>query len=366
MVKSTRPTLNVATIEDVASLAGVSPSTASRVVSGKFPVREANRIKVIEAVRALNYVPNQAARSLASAVQERLGVIHRTASAAYPSAAYLSAFLLGAMDRCAEKGAELLMVRCEAGDTRAERLAVAKMLDSAVTGVLLPSPRHEASILHELLREANIPMVAVGAGGAPINVPTVRVDDRAAAFEMTRYLLDLGHRKIGFITGQLSQLSGQLRLAGFEAAMRATADAEICVAQGDYTFESGLTASERLIEAVDRPTAIFAANDDMAAAAVSVAQRRGLEVPRDLSVVGFDDLQIAVTLWPPLTTVRQPVGAMAAAAVDLLLREISQFRRGDQARCADQILPHVVVERQSATPPPPINLSIAWDRKHSA
>ena len=197
----------------------------------------------------------------------------------------------------------------------------------------------------------NIPTVAVGAGASEAEVSCVHVDDRAAAFEMTAHLLDLGHRRIGFIKGHPDRPASRARTAGFEAALATVPGVVATTAQGFFTFESGLAAAEQLLSDDDRPTAIFASNDAMAAAVISVAQRQGLVVPRDLTVVGFDDTQIAVTQWPPLTTVRQPVAAMAAAAIELLLDEIRAGRDGALTAPVDQVLPHVLIQRSSCAPP---------------
>ncbi len=335
---------NVVTIEDVARLAGVSPSTASRVIGSTQPVREDNRVKVMAAARTLNYVPNLAARNLASGASERIGVI-----CSNPSAAYLSAFLAGAMERCAAKGAELLLFNCSPGDEQAERAELMRLTGGVVSGVLLPSPRHERALAPQLLREMNIVAVMVGGGRAGFSC--VHTDDRAATREMTQYLLRLGHRQIGFVSGHPGHRSSRLRMIEFLEVMGATPGAEPVIAQGYFTFESGLRAAEQLLGATPRPTAIFACNDDMAAAVISVAQRQGLVIPRDLTVVGYDDTELAVTVWPPLTTIRQPVSEMASAAVDLLLHEIRAVRRGAALEPSDRIVPHTLVERQSASPP---------------
>jgi LacI family transcriptional regulator len=348
MNKSTRRTRNVITINDVARLAGVSPMTVSRVVNDEKNVRESTREAVLVAVRELNYVPNLAARNLASAEHVRIGVIYSN-----PSAAYLSEFLVGVLDESAGKGAELLLVKCEASNPDAERISVQRLIDSAVTGVVLPPPLSESDTVREALRAAGIATVGVATGRFRSDLSCVRVDDRAAAEDMTRYLLDLGHRRIGFIKGHPNQTASAERLTGFRAALRQAPDAKAEVVQGYFTFPSGLEAAERLLDAEVRPTAIFASNDDMAAAVVSVAHRRGLDVPRDLTVVGFDDTSISTTLWPALTTVRQPVSAMAAAAIDLLLRETRAAKDGQTPKPTDVIVPHTLVERQSSSPPRP-------------
>ena len=343
MTRATRKTRNLITINDVARRAGVSPMTVSRVVNDEKNVRDATREAVLEAVRELNYVPNLAARKLASAEHVRIGVIYSN-----PSAAYLSEFLVGVLDESAGKGAELLLVKCEGGDPEAERVAVRRLIESSVTGVVLPPPLSESETVREALKEAGVATVGVATGRFRDDLSCVRVDDRAAAEDMTRYLLGLGHRRIGFIKGHPNQTASAERLSGFRAALRDAPDAKAEVVQGYFTFPSGLEAAERLLDAPERPTAIFASNDDMAAAVVSVAHRRGLDVPRDLTVVGFDDTAISTTLWPALTTVRQPVSAMAAAAIDLLLRETRAARDGEAITATDLIVPHALIERQSS------------------
>jgi LacI family transcriptional regulator len=170
---------------------------------------------------------------------------------------------------------------------------------------------------------------------------------------MTRHLLTLGHRHIGFIKGHPNQTASSERQLGFEAALR-EADCNAhppSLEQGFFSYRSGLDAAEKLLALRPRPTAIFASNDDMAAATVSVAHRRGLDVPRDLSVVGFDDTATATTVWPELTTIRQPISKMAEAALDLLIRKIRRRRDGEAQLAVDRLVAHELVVRQSAAAP---------------
>jgi LacI family transcriptional regulator len=295
----------------------------------------------------LNYVPNLAARSLAAASHVRIGVIYSN-----PSEAYLSAFLVGVLDESAGKGADLLLVKCEATGADAELDAVQRLIDSAATGVVLPAPLSESETVRQALMAAGVATVGVATGRFRGDLSCVRVDDRAAAADMTRYLLELGHRRIGFIKGHPNQTASSERLHGFEDALAEAPGVHAEVVQGYFTFPSGLEAAEQLLDLPERPTAIFASNDDMAAAVVSLAHRRGLDVPGDLTVVGFDDTAISTTLWPALTTVRQPVSAMAATAIDRLLREIRIAKDGDAIEPADLIVEHTLVRRQSSGPPP--------------
>jgi LacI family transcriptional regulator len=195
-----------------------------------------------------------------------------------------------------------------------------------------------------ILRRAGCPIAAVGAHSVA-GAMCVRIDDRLAAYEMTRHLLALGHRRLGFVLGNPDQAASAERMAGFYAAVREAGGVDVRVAQGDFSYASGLAAGEHLLSAERPPTAIFASNDDMAAAVVSVAHRRHLDVPGELSVVGFDDTTAAVTLWPPLTTVHQPVHRLAAEAMALVLSD------GAAGEGGDRILEHEIVTRQSAAAP---------------
>jgi LacI family transcriptional regulator len=186
------------------------------------------------------------------------------------------------------------------------------------------------------------------------NALNVRMDDFAAAREMTEYLIDLGHRRIALIKGHPDQIASAERERGFRAAVEEAglSAEEVTAVQGYFTYRSGLEAAETLLDLPRPPTAIFASNDDMAAAAVSVAHRRGLHVPRDLTVVGFDDTSLATTVWPELTTIRQPVSGMAAAALDLLLAELRNRRRGGEGLAQEMVLDHEMIVRESSGPPP--------------
>jgi LacI family transcriptional regulator len=198
-----------------------------------------------------------------------------------------------------------------------------------------------------------IPIVTVAMGVPRENSLNVRIDDRAAAMEMTRHLLDLGHRNIGFIKGHPNHVASQDRFQGFcDALTEAGLDSAAApVEQGYFSYRSGLTAGERLLGRADRPTAIFASNDDMAAATVSVAHRIGLDVPDDVSIVGFDDTALATSVWPELTTVKQPIAAMAEAALELLIADLRSHRAGGPRKFTERVLSHAIIIRESSAPP---------------
>ncbi|WP_020649133.1 LacI family DNA-binding transcriptional regulator [Solimonas variicoloris] len=335
------------TIREVAARAGVSPMTVSRVINHGANVTDATRAAVTAAIRELRYAPNPAARRLAGAQAHRIGLLYSN-----PSSAFLSEFLLGALDASSRGGCQIVVEKC--GTTAAaERAAVQKLLNDGIRGVILPPPLCEAAAVLDAIRAAGAIAVEVGAGHAGASFPSVRMDNYKAAREMAAYLLGLGHRRIGFIRGHPNQSVSAQRLQGFVDALAAAGldAAHAPVEAGLFSYRSGLAAAEKLLARRPRPTAIFAANDDMAAAALSVAHRMGLQVPAELSIAGFDDSPIAATVWPALTTVRQPIAAMARAAVELLVDELRRRPRVGASGPAQRLLRHTLVRRESTAAP---------------
>ncbi|MFC3174108.1 LacI family DNA-binding transcriptional regulator [Novosphingobium bradum] len=303
------------TVADVAHKAGVSAMTVSRVVNGDTHVREATRIRVLAAVAELGYVPNQAARSLAGGKQFRIALLHSN-----PSAAYLSEFMVGALREASASGAQLLVEHCAENPDPAA-IAV-QLADHRIDACLLPPPLCDDARLIAAMLEQGMPIAQVATGQPHPQASSVAIDDEAAAHAMTARLIAKGHRRIGFISGNPNQTASALRRAGFA---RALAEAGIAadprlIANGDFTYRSGLAAARKLLGCKPRPTAIFASNDDMAAASVAVAHQQGLDVPRDISICGFDDTAMATTIWPELTTIRQPITEMARIAVKALVK----------------------------------------------
>ncbi|WP_336297301.1 LacI family DNA-binding transcriptional regulator [Sphingomonas sp. 7/4-4] len=333
-------------MQDVARAAGVSAMTVSRVVNGGTNVRETTRTAVLAAIAQLNYSPNSAARSLAAGDATQIGLLYSN-----PSAAYLSQFLIGALAAARRAGCHLVLEACESERPDEQAEATRSFASTSVEGVILPPPLSEAAPVRAELEAAGIPWVSVAMGLPPARSLNVRIDDFEGAAAMTRHLLDLGHRTIGFIRGNPNQTSSAERYRGFAAALEeAGIDIKsVPVEQGYFTFRSGIVAAERLLDRPEPPTAIFASNDDMAAAAVGVAHRRGLHVPQDLSVVGFDDTSLATTVWPELTTVRQPISTMAEEALTLLLARIRAHRSAEADKLEEQVLDHELIVRN---PPP--------------
>ncbi len=340
--RSVRRKGQAVTIDEVAAAAGVSPMTVSRVINEHGNVRDATRERVLRTVRDLGYTPNLAASSLAANQGMRIALIYSN-----PSTAYLSELLVGALRGSVRAAAQLVIDSWDDYDAAAER-AAARTLARSVAGVILPPPLCESRLVVAELVAAKVPVVAIGSGRYSDDISRVRIDDFAAARELASHLLALGHTRIGYIRGHPNQTASARRFDGFRAALESAglAPDDGLVEQGYFTYRSGLDAAEKLLSRAQRPSAIIACNDDMAAAAVSVAHRRGLDVPRDLSVMGFDDTSAATTVWPELTTVRQPIAAMAESAIDILVRSIRQ-RGGEVRKIVDHVLVHELVQRDS-------------------
>jgi LacI family transcriptional regulator len=352
MARARRTNRGTVTILDVARAAGVSTMTVSRVMNGAANVRDETRARVLEAIAELKYSPNMAARTLAAGHATHIGLLY-----ANPSDAYLTQFLVGALAGARQAGCHLVLEECDGETAEAQAEATRRFASTNVEGVILAPPVSEYEAVHAELAAAGIPAVTVARArppseNGPVDKMNVGIDDYVAARRMTQYLLGLGHKRIGLISGHPRHMATAERHRGFvDALAEAGVDpADAPVEQGYFSYRSGIVAAERLLDRRSRPTAIFASNDDMAAAAVGVAHRRGLDVPGDVSIVGFDDTSLATTVWPELTTIRQPIAAMAEAALEVLLTRLRGRRAG--ARPPRQMLDFTFVERDSAGPPP--------------
>lgn len=336
----------VVTVSDVARHAGVSPMTVSRVVTGQKYVGKETRQRVVAAIEALKYSPNLAGRSLRTSGAYKVGMLYSN-----PSEAYLNKFLVGALQQCSLSGSTLVIEEC--GGLRSQRTAVEKLLAAGVDGVILPPPLCDSAVALDHLEEEHIPALAFATGRPVKGVSSVRIDDYEAARAMMHHLIGMGHRDIGFIQGDPTHSPTALRTAAFLATM---SEARLPIlpefmAQGLFTYRSGLAAAEQLLKGKRRPTAIFSSNDDMAAAVISVAHGLGLHVPKDLSVCGFDDTPVATIVWPELTTIHQPVTSMARTAVTMLIEEIRRSRAGRPGAGKHELMKFTLVKRASSAPP---------------
>lgn len=321
--------------------------TVSRVLNDEPNVQPQMRERVLAAVAELNYRPNLYARSLARSRSCLLGLLYYASSAAF-----IGGIQRGATTRCRELGYHLVVESLEEDGRDPAQQLNHMMAALRPDGLILAPPVCDDGAVLHTLAAARMPCVLISPGHVEPGQASVSMDDVRAAREMTEYLIGLGHRRIGFIQGKAGQAAAPRRQRGYLEALQAAGispDPQ-WVVPGAFDFRSGLEASDRLLELATPPTAIFAANDDMAMGAVVAAQRRGLSVPADLSVAGFDDSPLASMLWPQFTTVRQPVFEMAVSAVERL---VSRSASRDAARpwAEDQVLAHELIVRGSTAPP---------------
>lgn len=343
---SSRRRRGAPTIGDVARRAGVSPMTVSRVINGASHVRPASRDAVNVAIAELNYAPNRAARSLAGGGQVRIGLLYSN-----PSAAYLSEFLVGSLDQASHSDIQLVVEKCDPGPD--EQRVARHLIASGIDGILLPPPLCDSAALLMLLTAGDVAAVAVASGRPAPAISAVSIDDFEAARVMTRHIGAQGHRRIGFIAGNPDQTASARRLDGYRTALVEMGFAidPALIAQGLFSYRSGLDTAQALLTLDQPPTAIFASNDDMAAAVVAVAHRMNLDVPGELSVCGFDDTILATATWPELTTVHQPIADMSRAAIETLVAEIAQRRQGKRPDPVHRVLDFTLIKRGSVAPP---------------
>ncbi|MEZ0495024.1 LacI family DNA-binding transcriptional regulator [Sphingomonas sp. IW22] len=323
-----------ATITDVARLSGTSIKTVSRVFNDEPFVRPATRKRVMDAANELDYHPNIAARSLVRGRSSLIGLFYEN-----PSPNYVVDLQTGSLDRLQSERFRLLLFPCLSAAAMSGRLLrVARA--SGLEGLILAPPLGDDERTVDELTRAHFPFVRIAPTSAPDASPTVSIDDTAAAHEMTRHLIDLGHRRIAYVQGDPDHPSNALRLTGYRAALeeRGIGFDPALLEHGLYTFESGVAAGRRIFASNMRPTAVFAANDDMAAGVLLAAKERGLDVPRQVSIAGFDDSLIARVVWPQLTTIRQPTYDMANRATDVLLAKIEGQPFTAETRMAHQLL----------------------------
>jgi len=332
-----------ATITDVAKRAGVSIKTVSRVLNNEPNVAKATRERVRAIAAELRYSPNLAAKALATSKTYLIALIYDNAS---PN--YISHLQLGAIEACREAGYHLVVqpLSLKPNWSQAEKISHTRaILDRLhVDGVILTPPLGDSEAVLKTLTELNVKSIRISPKTRG-QEPFIGMDDEAAAYEMTQHLLQQGHRNIAFIRGHIDHSATPLRHQGFLRALEEAKApvSEALIVQGDFTFKSGVVAAKELLElpSEQRPTAIFASNDDMAAAVMSVAGRFGLNVPDDISICGFDDTPLARVVWPALTTIRQPIFKMGYQAAKQLVK------RSDEDVEVGQILDFEIMIRDS-------------------
>ncbi len=326
-------------IRDVAALAGVAVKTVSRVLNGHPYVSTDTKARVEEAMRALDFRPSVAARILSGAKSNQIALIYDN-----HSPFYMFQIQTGCWEYCKLHNIRLLAQPVDVADPQVGEQVRGLVTETHVDGIILSSPVTDCDPVLRALESMDIPFVRISPGTNHALTSSVFMDDAQAADDMTTHLINYGHRRIGFIKGHPNHMASDERQSGYRRALdRAGIGYEAAlVCEGAFDFESGVRAAEHFLAMPNRPTAIFASNDDMAAGVLAVAHDRGIALPDQLSVAGFDDTTLARTVWPPLTTIHQPMAELARTATEILIAggDINHRR-----------LPHKLVERASVAPP---------------
>lgn len=344
------------TIYDVAARAGVSIKSVSRVLNGEANVSPTLRESVNKAVAELGYRRNLSARSLAGSsssivialVDAALTIEHWRSGRGND---YLSRLELGLLMECRQADHYLMIELVDHGAPTLRRDLSAMLAAIRPEGVVLTPPNSDHPVVLDMLDEAGVAYARIGPERDLERGIRIRMDERQAAEDITTHLIELGHVRLAHIAGPAAYSASRLRREGFEAALRkhGLQVDEAMIVEGDFTFRSGLHGIERLLAGASRPTAVFAANDDMALGALQGASAAGLKAPGMISVAGFDDTPSALFSTPSLTTIRQPVAEMAAAAA----RRLVPALRGAMPRPSDmtgETVPYQLIVRGSTGP----------------
>ena len=338
-------------IVDVARRAGVSVTTASRVLSNSsHPVSQETRQRVLEAAAALNYVPSALARALVTQETRIIGVI--VGDAADP---YFATIVRGISDVAREQG--YLTVICNSDRVPDVEINFVRLLrDYRADGIIFagggltdPSYLSQLKEILDWLREYHVPVVALG--HHLFEAPQVNIDNTRATKDMTEYLINLGHRRIAYITGPAGLTTSTLRFEGYKQAL---AEHDIpfdpsLVVESDFTYEGGQQATRQLLAQTSLPTAIFGSNDMVAIGCLTILKQQGITVPDQITVVGFDNITATQYVDPALTTIHVPMHDMGAIGMKQLLRAMDPEATVEPL----YLLSHDLVIRASSAPPPP-------------
>jgi LacI family transcriptional regulator len=317
----------VVTIADVAREAGVSVSTAARVLSGRGYAAEETRRVVLEAARTLGYVPNQIARSLRTRRSRMIGLLIGDVENSFYST-------IAKNVESVARGAGYHVVLCNSNDDpKLEREYLRLLSGMQVDGLIVtPTSRNRRHLEH--LLQAGTIIIQVDRRVERLDADAILVDNEAGAHSAVSHLIAAGHSRIGILTGGLDVLTASQRLAGYLRALKEHAIPvhERLIKSGSFHREHAIEDAADLIEAEPPPTAIFAANNILAEACLIALPERGLRVPRDISLIAFDDVSWMSMVNPPVTAVRQPVVDMARSAAELMLRRLREDGRGQPGK----------------------------------
>jgi len=335
------------TIDDVAQAAGVARVTVSRVLNNGQNVRPETRAKVRHAIEVLGYSVNQQARALASGMSRQIMLIHAHSPELEPNSYYNAGLELGALRGCSSLGFDLVTRAVDPSDENRSQMLSSILERERPAGLIVCPPLSDDLEFIKAAQNAGVRIVAVSAGQrARSVVAAVGIDERAAGHAIGVHLTSLGHSRFGFIKGPPEHRAAALRFDGFLDALRESGlGEEPWTATGDFTFKSGVEVAQQLLGDRVRATALACANDDMAAGAMLSLHRAGLDIPRQISVTGFDDTPMSEIVWPPLTTVRQPIKDFTERAVHMLVEN-----RPEKSPRYEE-LAHELIVRESTAPP---------------
>lgn len=341
-----------ATIRDVARAAGVSVATVSRALNDSGNVLPETRQRVVEAVRALRFTPSGAARSLITRRTDTVGALLPDLHGEYFSE------LIRGIDQAARARGLHLLVSSSHGHAEVAARAL-RAMNGRVDGLLVMSPHADATFLADNL-PGDLPAVLLNCGVQLPDRDRFVVDNHGGALAMTRHLVATGRKRVAFITGPEGNYESQERQRGYREGLQA--GMREIIFEGDFSQESGWLAGRRIAQAHPRPDAVFAGNDMMAIGCLAALQEAGLRVPEDIALAGFDDVTIARYVAPALTTIRVPIAALGAAALEALVRAVESTppvdANADPATVATShttVIPvELVVRRSSGTGPPPV------------
>ncbi len=332
-----------ATIYDVAKRARVSIKTVSMVINSLPQVSAATRSRVQTAIDELSYRPNLLARGLASQRSFMIGLFCDGHAA---GSNYIAQIQMATLTMCQNEGYHLVVECLKPNNPNIVAQVNGLMAQSKLAGVILTPPLSDLPALIEALKGTQTPIARYSPEAGGTDFVDVDIDNVRAAYEMTAYLVGLGHRRIGFVRGRPDHADAVCRFEGYRKALSdaGISFSEGLCAPGDYSYRAGMLAGERLLVLRNRPTAIFAGNDDMAGGVMASSLRYNLRIPDDLSVAGFDDTLFAHAMWPRLTTCRQPIPEMTEAVVAALIHP------GD-TRTGTIRFPHKIIVRGSTAAP---------------
>ena len=331
-----------ATIKDVARLAGCSIKTVSRVINDEPYVTPDLRARVQAAIRSCGFAPNISARRLVKQQSYSLCILM------YPGFYQAtSAVLSRIMDIGYEENYDIQIQPYFASHARSRNKLVELVGGRRFDGYIVTPPCDADDFVADLLTTYKTPLVQINPFNRSEKIPFIAGDDVQGAVLMTRHLLELGHRRIGFLMGPRNMRSSFDRLHGYQAELQAHGLAfdPTLVEPSEYTFDGGYTAARLLLERADRPTAIFAGNDESAYGALYAAQELGLTIPSQLSIGGFDDFTLSKYVWPGLTTIHQPAEDLLDLATRLLIRLV----KGEPIEERQVVVPPQLVVRGSTS-----------------